>query len=67
MASNAFSYASGTSDTPLLGLTIGDLVRPIGICARNCAEWTITQLATSKRLGLAQHVDPRYRSPSEGT
>ena len=42
-----------------LGLTVGDRV---GICAPNCAEWVLTQLATA-RLGLILvPVNPAYRT-----
>lgn len=101
------SYACGTSDKPLIGMTIGDMfdltvekypendaliVRHqhirysyrqlkekvdecalallalglkkgdrLGVWAPNCAEWTITQLATSK-IGVIQvNINPSYR------
>src|SRR5918996_2327423 len=103
----AASYVSGTSDTPLLGLTIGEMfdqivaqypdqealiVRHQGLrytyrqlqaeverCARglmvlglqqgerigiwspNRAEWTITQLATSKIGAILVNINPSYR------
>jgi fatty-acyl-CoA synthase len=102
-----WSYTSGSSDTPLLGITIGDMfdqtvarypdnealiVRHQGIrytyrqlksqvdrCARalmvlgvahgdrvgiwspNCAEWTITQLATAKIGAILVNINPSYR------
>jgi fatty-acyl-CoA synthase len=101
------SYVSGISDTPLLGITIGDMfdaiveqypdhaaliVRHQGLrytyrqlqleverCARglivlglekgerigiwspNRAEWTITQLATSKLGAILVNINPSYR------
>jgi fatty-acyl-CoA synthase len=43
-----------------LGLAAGDRV---GICAPNCVEWVLTQLATAK-LGLVLvSVNPAYRTP----
>jgi fatty-acyl-CoA synthase len=102
-----WSYTSGTSDKPLLGLTIGDLFdqivarypdhpalvsrhqglrysyaqlkaevdrcarglmalgvekgQRIGIWAPNCAEWTITQFATSKLGAILVNINPSYR------
>jgi fatty-acyl-CoA synthase len=107
MAPLTWSYVSGTSDTPLLGLTIGDMFDQIvarypdhealvvrhqglrytyrqlqqavdrcarglmalglrqgerlGIWAPNRAEWTITQLATSKLGVILVNVNPSYR------
>jgi fatty-acyl-CoA synthase len=107
MAVHASSYASGTSDVPLLGLTIGDLFdgiaarypenealvsrhqglrytyrqlrdevdrcarglvalgveksQRVGIWAPNCAEWTITQFATSKLGAILVNINPSYR------
>ncbi|HEX9870437.1 MAG TPA: AMP-binding protein, partial [Candidatus Tectomicrobia bacterium] len=101
------SYVSGVSDTPLLGVTIGDmfdvivaqypddealivphqglrytyrqLQREVDRCARglmalglekgerigiwspNRAEWTITQLATSKIGAILVNINPSYR------
>jgi fatty-acyl-CoA synthase len=101
------SYTSGTSDKPLLGLTIGDLFdqtverhadhealvsrhqglrytyrqlrlevdrcaralmglgvqkgQRIGIWAPNCAEWAITQFATSKLGAILVNINPSYR------
>jgi fatty-acyl-CoA synthase len=101
------SYTSGTSDKPLLGLTIGDMFdqivarysdhealvsrhqrlrysyaqlqaevdrcarglmalgvekgQRIGIWAPNCAEWTITQFATSKLGAILVNINPSYR------
>jgi fatty-acyl-CoA synthase len=103
----AWSYTSGTSERPLLGLTIGDLFdeiagrfpdnealvsrhqglrytyrqlreavdrcaralmalgvakgQRIGIWAPNCAEWTITQFATSKLGAILVNINPSYR------
>ena len=46
-----------------LGLNVGDRV---GICAPNCAEWVLTQLATA-RLGLILvPVNPAYRTHELG-
>ena len=107
MARNRVSYVSGVSDTPLLGMTIGDmfdqivaeypdhealivrhqglrytyrqLQREVERCARglmalglekgerigiwspNRAEWTITQLATSKIGAILVNINPAYR------
>jgi len=107
MARDAWSYASGTSEVPLLGLTIGDMFsqtarrfpdnealvsrhqdlrysyrelehevdrvacalialgvekgQRVGIWAPNCAEWTITQFATSKLGAILVNVNPSYR------
>jgi fatty-acyl-CoA synthase len=107
MASDAWSYTSGTSDVPLLGLTIGDMFdqtssrypdnealvsrhqglrytyrqlraevdrcaralmalgvekgQRVGIWAPNCAEWTITQFATSKVGAILVNINPSYR------
>ena len=104
MAPNPWSYTSGTSDVPLLGLTIGDMFdqtvarfpdnealvsrhqglrytyrqlqvevdrcaralialgvekgQRVGIWAPNCAEWAITQFATSQA-----RRDPREHQP----
>jgi fatty-acyl-CoA synthase len=101
------SYVSGVSDTPLLGLTIGEMFdqivaqypehealivrhqgirltyrllqeavdrcarglmalglrkgERIGIWAPNRAEWTITQLATSKIGAILVNINPSYR------
>jgi fatty-acyl-CoA synthase len=103
----AGSYTSGTSDRPLLGVTIGDLFdqvadryadnealvsrhqglrytyrqlrgevdrcaralvglgvrkgQRIGIWAPNCAEWAITQFATSKLGAILVNINPSYR------
>lgn len=102
------SYTSGISDTPLIGMTIGDLfdqtvaqypdnealiVRHqnirytysqlkeqvdqcargllamglqkgdrIGIWSPNCAEWCITQFATSKLGAILVNINPSYRT-----
>ncbi|MGH2508402.1 MAG: AMP-binding protein [Ktedonobacteraceae bacterium] len=102
-----WSYTSGPSDTPLLGLTIGDLFdqtattypehpalisrhqhirltyselqeqvnrcargllhlgitkgQRVGIWAPNCAEWCITQFATSKIGAILVNINPSYR------
>jgi len=102
-----WSYVSGTSDVPLLGLTIGDALDQtaarfpdrealisshqnlrytyrelrqevdkaaralmalglqkgdrIGIWAANCAEWTITQLASAKIGAILVNINPSYR------
>lgn len=102
-----WSYVSGTSDKPLLGVTIGDMFDAIvarypdnealivchqalrytyrqlkaqvdqcaralialgvqkgervGIWAPNCAEWTITQFATSKIGAILVNINPSYR------
>ena len=107
MTDTAWSYTSGTSDRPLLGLTIGDMFdqivarypdhealvsrhqglrhsyaqlqaevdrcarglmalgvekgQRIGIWAPNCAEWTITQFATSKLGAILVNINPSYR------
>ena len=107
MAPDAWSYTSGTSDAPLLGLTIGDMFdrtatryadnealvsrhqnlrytyrqlqrevdraaralialgvekgQRVGIWAPNCAEWTITQFATSKLGAILVNINPSYR------
>jgi fatty-acyl-CoA synthase len=46
-----------------LGLSVGDRV---GICAPNCAEWVLTQLATA-RLGLVLvSLNPAYRTHELG-
>ena len=107
MAPDAWSYTSGTSDAPLIGLTIGDMFdrtatryadnealvsrhqnlrytyrqlqrevdraaralialgvekgQRVGIWAPNCAEWTITQFATSKLGAILVNINPSYR------
>ncbi len=107
MNQNSLSYRSGTSQKPLLGLTIGDafdqiverfsnnealIVRHqnirytylelkekvdacakallalgvkkgerVGVWAPNCAEWTITQFATSKIGAILVNINPAYR------
>jgi fatty-acyl-CoA synthase len=107
MAPRAWSYVSATSETPLLGCTIGDMFdhvvaqypdhealvvrhqglrytyrqlqhvveqcarglmalglrqgERIGIWAPNRAEWTITQLATSKIGAILVNINPGYR------
>jgi fatty-acyl-CoA synthase len=107
MTGKAWSYLSGTSDTPLLGVTIGDMFDQIvkqypenealvvrhqglrytyrqlkeqvdqcaralmalgvqkgervGIWAPNCAEWTVTQFATSKIGAILVNINPSYR------
>jgi fatty-acyl-CoA synthase len=107
MAGYTWSYTSGTSGEPLLGLTIGDLFdqtaarypdnealvsrhqelrytyralkdavdrcaralialgiekgQRVGIWAPNCAEWTITQFATSKIGAILVNINPSYR------
>jgi len=104
---NKLSYTNGTSDTPLLGMTIGDLFdqtaaqypdnealiarhqdirytyaqlkeqvdqcarglmamglqkgERIGIWSPNCAEWCITQFATSKLGAILVNINPSYR------
>ena len=101
------SYTCGISDTPLLGITIGDLFDQtvekypdndalivhhqnirysyldfqkkvnecarallalgikkgdrVGVWAPNCAEWTITQFATSKIGAIQVNINPSYR------
>jgi fatty-acyl-CoA synthase len=108
MTDKLFSYVSGTSDKPLLGITIGDLFDQIaaafpnnealvsrhqnlrltyrelqaqvnqcargliklglqkgerlGIWSPNCAEWTITQFATSKLGIILVNLNPNYRT-----
>jgi fatty-acyl-CoA synthase len=108
MTDKLFSYVSGTSDKPLLGITIGDLFDQIvaqfpnnealvsrhqnlrltyqelqqqvnqcargliklglnkgervGIWSPNCAEWTITQFATSKLGLILVNLNPNYRT-----
>ncbi len=42
-----------------LGLTKGDRV---GIWSPNCAEWTITQLATAKIGAILVNINPSYRT-----
>jgi fatty-acyl-CoA synthase len=107
VARRVASYVSGVGDTPLLGVTIGDmfdqivaqypdhealivrqqglrysyrqLQREVDRCARglmalglekgerigiwspNRAEWTITQLATSKIGAILVNINPSYR------
>ena len=107
MTRDAWSYTSGTSDVPLLGLTIGDMFdetvarfpdnealvsrhqglrytyrqlqvevdrcaralialgvdkgQRVGIWAPNCAEWAITQFATSKLGAILVNINPSYR------
>ncbi len=107
MTGTAWSYVSGTSEKPLLGMTIGDLFDRtvaqypanealvarhqglrytyaqlkeqvdtcaqallalgvqkgdrVGIWAPNCAEWTITQFATSKIGAILVNINPAYR------
>jgi fatty-acyl-CoA synthase len=102
-----WSYASATSDTPLLGVPIGDLFdqtvalypdnfalvsrhqrirltyralqeqvnrcarallrlglqkgQRVGIWSPNCAEWCITQFATSKLSIILVNINPAYR------
>jgi fatty-acyl-CoA synthase len=104
---HAWSYTSGISEAPLIGLTIGDMFdaivarypdnealvsrhqglrytyrqlrdevdrcaralmalgvekgQRIGIWAPNCAEWTITQFATSKLGAILVNINPSYR------
>ena len=48
MAPNAWSYTSGTSDVPLLGLTIGDLF-----------DRTAARYADNEAL-VSRHQDSRY-------
>jgi fatty-acyl-CoA synthase len=108
MTETRWSYVSGTSDKPLLGITIGDLFDQIaaefsdneaiisrhqnlrltyrelqqqvnqcargliklglnkgervGIWSPNCAEWTITQFATSKLGLILVNLNPNYRT-----
>ena len=107
MTESQWSYVSGTSDKPLLGVTIGDMFDAIvarypdnealivchqalrytyrqlkaqvdqcaralialgvqkgervGIWAPNCAEWAITQFATSKIGAILVNINPSYR------
>jgi len=107
MPENQWSYISGTSDKPLLGVTIGDMFdaivarypdnealvvchqalrytyrqlkaqvdqcaralialgvqkgQRVGIWAPNCAEWAITQFATSKIGAILVNINPSYR------
>ena len=107
MTRRVASYVSGVSDTPLLGITIGDMFdaivaqypdhealivhhqglrytyrqlqlevdrcacglmalglekgERIGIWSPNRAEWTITQLATSKIGAILVNINPSYR------
>ncbi len=107
MTTRVWSYTSGTSSKPLLGVTIGDMFDQIvarypdnealvvrhqglrytyrqlqqlvdqcarglmalglskgerlGIWAPNCAEWTITQLASSKIGAILVNINPSYR------
>ena len=107
MTATNHSYASGSSEKPLLGVTIGDLFDQIvarypenealvsrhqglrysyralktvvdqcarallalgvakgervGIWAPNCAEWAITQFATSKIGAILVNINPSYR------
>lgn len=107
MIGTGWSYVSGTSDKPLLGITIGDMFDQIverypdnealvarhqgirytyrqlhgqvdqcarallalgvqkgervGIWAPNCAEWAITQFATSKIGAILVNINPSYR------
>ncbi len=107
MSENQWSYISGTSDKPLLGVTIGDMFdaivarypdnealvvchqalrytyrqlkaqvdqcaralialgvqkgQRVGIWAPNCAEWAITQFATSKIGAILVNINPSYR------
>jgi fatty-acyl-CoA synthase len=103
-----YSYTSGTSDEPLLGLTIGDAFEEtvsrfpkneavvsrhqdirytyeqleirvnqcakaflsidikkgdrVGICAPNCVEWLIVQIATAKIGAILVNINPSYRT-----
>ncbi len=107
MSEDQWSYVSGTSDKPLLGVTIGDMFdaivarypdnealvvchqalrytyrqlkaqvdqcaralialgvqkgQRVGIWAPNCAEWAITQFATSKIGAILVNINPSYR------
>jgi len=107
MPGYTWSYTSGTSGAPLLGLTIGDLFdqtaarypdnealvschqglrftyralkeevdrcaralmalgiekgQRVGIWAPNCAEWTVTQFATSKIGAILLNINQSYR------
>jgi len=103
-----YSYTSGTSDEPLLGLTIGNAFEEtvsrfpkneavvsrhqnirytyeqleirvnqcakaflsidikkgdrVGICAPNCVEWLIVQIATAKIGAILVNINPSYRT-----
>lgn len=103
-----YSYTNGTSDEPLLGLTIGDAFEEtvsrfpkneavvsrhqdirytyeqleirvnqcakaflsidikkgdrVGICAPNCVEWLIVQIATAKIGAILVNINPSYRT-----
>ncbi len=107
MSEDQWSYISGKSDKPLLGVTIGDMFdaivarypdnealvvchqalrytyrqlkaqvdqcaralialgvqkgQRVGIWAPNCAEWAITQFATSKIGAILVNINPSYR------
>ncbi|HUG35477.1 MAG TPA: AMP-binding protein, partial [Candidatus Limnocylindrales bacterium] len=107
MTAFTWSYTSGASELPLLGLTIGDMFdqivarypdneavvsrhqnlrytyrqlreevdrcaralmalgvtkgQRVGIWAPNCAEWAITQFATSKIGAILVNINPSYR------
>ncbi|MEZ7499154.1 AMP-binding protein [Flavobacterium sp. Arc3] len=103
-----YSYTSGISDEPLLGLTIGEAFEEtvsrfpkneavvsmhqnirytyeqleirvnqcakaflaidiqkgdrVGICANNCVEWLIVQIATAKIGAILVNINPSYRT-----
>lgn len=103
-----YSYTSGISDEPLLGLTIGEAFEDtvnrfpkneavvsrhqnirytyeqleirvnqcakaflaidiqkgdrVGICASNCVEWLIVQIATAKIGAILVNINPSYRT-----
>jgi fatty-acyl-CoA synthase len=103
-----YSYTSGISDEPLLGLTIGEAFEEtvnrfpkneavvskhqnirytyeqleirvnqcakaflaidiqkgdrVGICASNCVEWLIVQIATAKIGAILVNINPSYRT-----
>ena len=42
-----------------LGITTGDRV---GICAPNCSEWVLTQLATAEIGAILVSINPAYRT-----
>src|SRR6266567_488643 len=55
LKSRSDAFASGLLS---LGLEPGDRV---GICAPNCAEWTIAQFATAKAGLILVNINPAYR------
>lgn len=54
------SLACGFSN---LGLAVGDRV---GICAPNCVEWVLTQLATARSGLVLVSINPAYRTHELG-